>query len=123
MKVFVPITILCLLAILAWGQVYYTNNVTRAEAIRAASRLKVGTWQEDVEKRLSTNGLRDSIGVGAQVGWNRCYGLSDGSSLILDYSARIIPTDGLWGQHGILQSACIASNSVTIAQIALTNTP
>ena len=123
MKAVIIITGFSLLAVLAFGQVYYTNDVTRAQAIRAASRLKVGMWQEEVEKQLSTNGLRYSIGVGAQVGWNRCYGLSDGSSLVLDYRVRILSTNGLWGDHGVLQSACIASNSVTIAQIALTNAP
>ena len=123
MKAVVIITSFCLLAVLALGQVYYTNDVTRAEAIRAASRLKIGMWQEAVEKQISTNRLRDSIGCGAQVGWNRSYGLSDGSSLVLDYRVRILSTNGLWGDHGILQSACIVSNSVTIAQIALTNAP
>ena len=123
MKAVVIITSFCLLAVLALGQVYYTNDVTRAEAIRAASRLKVGMWQEVVEKQLSTNGLRDSIGCGAQVGWNRSYGLSDGSSLVLDYRVRILSTNGLWGDHGILQRAWIASNSVTIYEIALTNAP
>ena len=57
MKAIIIITSFCLLTVLALGQVYYTNEVTRAEAIRAASRLKVGMWQEDVEKQLSTNGL------------------------------------------------------------------
>jgi hypothetical protein len=123
MKAIVIITSLCLLTVLALGQVYYTNDVSRAEAIRAASQLKVGMWQEAVEKQLSTNGLRDSIGCGAQVGWNRSYGLSDGSSLVLDYKVRILSTNGWWGDHGILLSACIASNAVTIYRIPLTNAP
>jgi hypothetical protein len=123
MKAVIIITSFCLLTVLALGRVYYTNDVTRAEAIRAASRLKVGMWQEDVERQLSTNGLRDSIGCGAQVGWNRSYGLSDGSSLDLDYRVRILSTNGWWGDHGILQRAWIASNSVTIYEIARTNAP
>src|SRR5262249_15590398 len=100
MKAVTIISGLCLLAIFALGQVYHTNNVTRAEAIRVASRLKAGMWQEDVEKQLSTNGLKDSFGVGAQVGWNRNYGLSDGSSLVLDYKARALSTNGIWGDRG-----------------------
>ena len=123
MKIFAAITCICFLAILARGQLYYTNNVTRTEAILAASQLKMGMWQEDVEKQLSTHGLSNSIGVGAQVGWNRCYGLSDGSALVLDYKVRVLSADGAWGDHGILKNACIASNSVTICQIALTNAP
>ena len=123
MKAAILFTSFCFLTILALGQVYYTNGVTRAEAIRAASRLQFGMWQEDVGKQLSTNGLRDSIGCGAQVGWNRSYGLSDGSSLVLDYRVRVLSTNGWWGDHGILQSACIASNSVVICKIVLTNAP
>ena len=123
MKAAVIITSFCLMAVLALGQVYYTNDVTRTEAIRAASRLKVGMWQEVVEKQLSTNRLRNAIGCGAQVGWNLSYGLSDGSSLVLDYRVRILSTTGLWGDHGILERASIASNSVTIYEIALTNAP
>ena len=123
MKSIIAVSSLFLLAASLWGQVYYSNNVTRVEAIRAASRLRAGMWQEDVEKQLSTNGLSGGIGTGAQAGWNWCYGLSDGSCLVLDYRMRALSTKGLWGQYGILQNACITSNSVTIAQIALPKGP
>jgi len=120
-------SLVILVGFVAWvcGQtnVYYSNNVTRAEAIRAASRLRLGMWEEHASKQLATNGLKYAMGVGAAVGWNRYYGLSDRSSLVLDYSARSIAPSGFWGGNGILQGAWIESNSVTLAHITLTNAP
>ena len=120
----IPATLL-LLAALVWGQtnVYWSNNVARADAVRAASQLRMGMWEEHASKQLATNGLKNTVGIGAAVGWNRYYGLSDGSSLVLDYSARYIATTGHWGGNGILQRAWIESNSVLVTQIALTNAP
>jgi len=123
MKTVILFAALLVVAALVWGQMYYSNNVTRAEAVRAASRLRAGMWEEHVSKQLATNGIKYNMAVGAVVGWNRYYGLSDGSSLVLDYSARSIPTNGLWGGNGVLQRAWIESNLVTITRIAFTNAP
>jgi len=120
------IPLLCslfLLAAFACGQVYYTNSVTRADAIKAASKLKVGMWEEDASKVLSTNGLTNAMSIGAVTGWDRCYGLSDGTSLHLDYRARSIARDGRWGGNGELRRAFIQSNGVNIVFITLTNAP
>ena len=119
---FVLVMIGIVLAI-ASSQVYSTNNVPRAEAIRVASRLRVGMWEEDASKILSTNGLKNAIGVGAVTGWDRCYDLSDGTSLHLDYRARAIARDGRWGGNGELRRAFIQSNGVNIVFITLTNAP
>jgi hypothetical protein len=108
---------------LALGQVYYTNAVTQAEAVRAASRLKVGMWEERVSSQLATNGLINSSGVGAISGWDRCYGLSDGTSLHLSYRARELARDGRWGGNGELQRAFIQSNGVNTVFIIPTNAP
>ena len=94
---------------LAFGQVYYTNAVTQAEAVRAASRLKVGMWEERASSQLATNGLINSMGVGAISGWDRVYGLSDGTSLHLSYRARELARDGRWGGNGELQRDFILS--------------
>ena len=110
-------------AAFAYGQLYYTNNITRAGAIKAASRLRVGMWEEDASKILSTNGLTNAMGVGAISGWDRCYGLSDGTSLHLDYRARAPAKDGRWGGNGELRRAFIQSNGVNIVFITLTNAP
>jgi len=123
MKAIALVSSLLMLAALACGQVYYTNNVTRAEAITVASKLKVGMWEENASKILSTNGLKNAMGVGAVTGWDRCYGLSDGTSLHLDYRAREIARDGRWGGNGVLQRAFIQSNGVNIVFITLTNAP
>src|SRR5664279_1281575 len=80
----------------AWGQVFDTDNVTRVEAVKVASQLKVGMREEDASLLLATNELRNAFGVGAISGWDSCYGLSDGSSLHLSYTAREIAKDGRW---------------------------
>lgn len=103
--------------------VYGSNNVTRAVAIQAASHLRAGMWEESVTKQIATNGLNNAISAGAVVGWNSYYRLSDGSSLVLDYTARSIATNGNWGGNGLLRKAWIESNSVTLAQITFTNKP
>ncbi len=123
MKAFALLSGLFLLAALAYGQVYYTNDVTRAEAIRVASRLRVGMWEKDASKLLSTNGLKNAMGIGAITGWDRCYGLSDGASLHLDYRARELAKDGRWGGNGELRRAFIQSNGGNIVFITLTNAP
>ncbi|MBI3851651.1 MAG: hypothetical protein HY298_15445 [Verrucomicrobia bacterium] len=122
MKSIALLSSLFMLVGLAWGQVYFSNNVTRAEAVRVASHLKIGMWEEDAAKLLATNGLKHAIGVGAKTGWNRDYGLSDGCSLVLDYRARDLRPNG-WGGNGALQKAFIRSNGVTIVSITLTNAP
>jgi hypothetical protein len=123
MKAFALLLSLFLLAAFAYGQVYYTNNVSRAQAISTASRLRVGMWEEDASKILSTNGLTNAMGIGAVTGWDRCYGLSDGTSLHLDYRARSIARDGRWGGNGELRRAFIQSNGVNIFFITLMNAP
>jgi hypothetical protein len=123
MKAFALISSMFLLAAFAYGQLYYTNSVTRADAIKAASRLRVGMWEEEASEILSTNGLKNAMGVGAITGWDRCYGLSDGTSLHLDYRARELAKDGRWGGNGVLRRAFIQSNGVNIVFITLTNAP
>ena len=125
MKAIASLSTLLLLSTWVWGQsnVHYSNYVGRAEAIRVASRLKVGMWEENASKLLATNGLKYAIGVGAVAGWDQCYGLADGTSLHLDYRARAIARDGRWGGNGVLQRAFIQSNGVNIVSITLTNAP
>jgi len=125
MKRLTSLLILLTLAGLAGGQtIYYSNNVSRVEAMRvSAAQLKVGMWEEEASQRLGTNGLKYCIGVGAAGGWDRCYGLSDGSSLHLSYNARSIARNGFWGGNGVLQKAFIQSNGVNIVSITLTNAP
>ena len=123
MRVIVSFLSVLILACLAWGQVYYTNSVSQAEAIKAASRLRVGMWEEVASKQLATNGLINAMGVGAMTGWDTCYGLSDGTSLHLSYRARDLSKGGRWGGNGELQRAFIQSNSVNIVFIIPTNAP
>ena len=122
MRVIVLYFCLFVFLALAFGQVYYTNAVTQADAIRAASRLKVGMWEEQASKQLATNGLTDFMRVGGMTGWDTCYGLSDGTSLHLSYQARELK-GSLWGGNGELQRAFIQSNSVNTVFIIPTNAP
>ena len=105
------------------SNVFISNNVARADAIKAASELKLAMREEDAAKVLIRHGLTNGIAIGAVVGWRRYYYLSDGSSLALDYAARKVATNGLWGGNGSLQKAVIISNGVTVASFALTNAP
>jgi hypothetical protein len=123
MKAIVAFLVLFTGLAVAFGQVYYTNAVTQAEAIRAASRLKIGVWEEQASKQLATNGLINAMGAGAITGWDRIYGLSDGTSLHLSYRARELARDGRWGGNGELQRAFIQSNGVNIVFIIPTNAP
>ena len=120
-KLLLPI--LLVVAGLVSAQVFVSNNVARAEAIKIASHLRVGMREEDAGKFLALHGLTNAIGVGAKTGWGRFYGLPDGSSLVLDYTAREIGTNGRWGGNGLLQRAFIQSNGVNVASIGFTNAP
>lgn len=121
----VVVSYLCLFVFLALavGQVYYTNAVTQAEAIKAVSHLKVGMWEEQASKQLATNGLINAMGAGAISGWDTVYGLSDGTSLHLSYRARELARDGHWGGNGELLRAFIQSNGVNSVFIVPTNAP
>lgn len=123
MRIVVTFLVLFALLVVAFGQVYYTNAVTQAEAIRAASRLKVGMWEEQASKQLATNGLINAMGAGGITGWDTIYGLSDGTSLHLSYRARELARDGRWGGNGELLKAFIQSNGVNTVFIIPTNAP
>jgi hypothetical protein len=75
-------------------------------------------WEEHAATQLATNGLKYTIGIGSAAGWSRYYVLSDGSSLVLDYTARGIATNG---GNGTLQKTWIESKSVTAVRMASTN--
>jgi hypothetical protein len=118
------LAIFFLMARLASGQVYWSNNVPSKQAIRIASRFHIGMWEEDVTKILQTNGINYAISVGANSGWTRGYGLSDGFCLALNYTARAFPTNGgWWGGNGLLQAASIQSNGVDVFSISLAKAP
>jgi len=123
MKTLMSILAVLLLLGVATAQVFVTNNVTRAAAIKVASQLRVGMWEEDASKLVAKHSLTNAVGIGAVAGWGRFYTLADGTSLVLDYRAREIARDGRWGGNGELQRAFIQSNGVNIVFITLTNTP
>jgi hypothetical protein len=121
-----PISIFLLSSFLAISgfvsaQVFFTNNVGRGTAIIVASRLNVGMKEEDASKLLAQNGLTNGIGLGAMTGWGRFYSLTDGSSLVLDYTAREVRFP--WGGNGSLQRAFIQQNGSNIISITITNKP
>jgi hypothetical protein len=105
------------------AQVFLTNSVSRAEAIKVASQLKVDMREEDAGSFLAKHGLTNSMSVGAAGGWGRFYQLTDGSSLMLDYTARELALNGHWGGNGLLQKAFIQSNGSNIVSIPLRRRP
>ena len=78
-----------MLVILALGgavsaQVFVTNSVTRAAAIKVASQLRAGMSEKDASKFVAKHGLTNAVGLGAMTSWGRFYSLTDGSSFVLD---------------------------------------
>jgi len=108
------------LAAFASAQVRFTNSVTKAGAIKAASQLEGGMWEEETGKALATNGLTNFmiLEMGAQC--YREYTLVDGNTLILDYAAQVVTKDGRWAGRGLLQKATITStNNFSLIPITL----
>jgi hypothetical protein len=112
---------LLLLANLLAAQVYYSNNVPRALAIKAAASLKNGMWEESAVQHLRRSGLTNYLSVGCKTSWYRYYGLADGSDLVVYYYAReALP--GYWGGNGLVQRAFIREGTNEIS-ITITNRP
>jgi hypothetical protein len=106
----------------AGAQTFFTNRIGSAQAIKVASRLKIGMSEGVVDRFLETNGLTGGCTVGGIHGGTRFYLLSDGCFLDLEVSARSMSTDLGWSNR-ILRAAWIQSNDVKITSIALTNRP
>ncbi len=123
MRALVFLFSILVLAGLVSAQVFVSNNVTRAEAIKVASHLRVGMSEEDAGKFVANHGLTNAVGLGALTGWSLFYSLTDGSSLVLEYRPRAMTTNHWWEGKGILEKAFIQSNRVNIVSITLTNVP
>ena len=106
----------------AFAQRFPTNNVGRAEAVKAASRLHVGMKEEAAAKLLASSGLKSGGSVGCSVSWTRFYLLADGCTLDLRIAPKQVRADGRWAD-GLLESACISSNGSKFVSITLTNAP
>ena len=120
-----PLPLLAVLALAGAvsAQVFVSNVVTRAEAIKVASQLRVGMSEEDASKFVAKHGLTNAVGLGAMTSWGRFYSLTDGTSLVLDYRARPMTTNHWWEGKGVLEKALIQSNSVNVLSITFTNVP
>ena len=121
-------TLLCLAF---WGSVnclyaqqFPTNQVSQAKAVQIASRLWVGMKEEEVAVAVDKrNRLKSGGDVGDSIGWTRFYLLSNGCFLDLSMDPKQVRNDGKWPWNGLLKSASIQSNGVTIVSITLTNAP
>lgn len=118
-----PLLTVLAFAGLVSAQVYLTNNVTVAEAIKVASQLRVGMSEADTGKFVAKHGLTNTVAIGALVGWGSFYNLSDGSSLVLNYRPQPMNTNMWWEGKGLLKEAFIQSNGVNIISITFTNRP
>ncbi len=103
------------------AQVFVSNAVTRAEAIKVASQLRGGMSEENASEFVGKHGLTNAVGMGADSGWGRFYLLTDGSNLVLDYGMRSMFTNDWWEGKGVLERAYIQSNGVNILSITFTN--
>jgi len=76
------------------GKVVATNSLTQPEVVRIASSLRIGMSEEEASWVLATNKLYSTMSTKAGAGWSAYYSLSNGCSLVLDYTARNNPTNG-----------------------------
>jgi hypothetical protein len=102
------------------GVIVFTNMLTQEETLRIASLLNYGMPEEDAAWVLATNKLYSTLTVGAGTGRSAYYSLSNGCSLVLDYSLNQTNNGSLAG-NGRLEKAFIQSNGVNIIPITLTN--
>jgi hypothetical protein len=105
------------------GVIVVSNTLSEAEVIKIVSHLRVGMREEDAAAFLWTNKLASTFSVGAITEWDAVYTLSNGCSLHLDYRARNIRPNGVWGGNGSLAGAFIQSNGVNIKPIPLKGVP
>lgn len=96
------------------AQIYSTNTLGPAQAIKIASQMKKGWSEVDVNQFMATNKLFSGISVGDNFAWGEFFDLSDNCSLHLDFNGNN------WGRDGSsLQAAYIQSNLVDIISIPL----
>jgi hypothetical protein len=104
----------------AYAQRFPTNDISQAQAINIASKLRVGMTHEQMAKIIERqNGLKGGMGVGSPIsGWTYFYVLSNGCSLDLEFGPKGLSTN-FW-----LTTASIRKMSgETIVTIPLTNAP
>jgi hypothetical protein len=104
----------------AYAQRFPTNNITQAQAIKIASKLRVGmTHNQMVNVVERQNGLKGGMGVGSPIsGWTYFYLLSNGHRLDLRFDPKGLSTN-FW-----LTTASIRKMSgEMILTIPLTNAP
>ena len=122
MKAVAIISSLILLATSALGQSNWTNMVNSAKAAEVASQLSIRMSERDAIMLLQTNNLTRGIGIpdGSMRNLMWDYYLSDGSILCLSFSGSTTATNV---GSGLLKSAFIRSNGVTVLSIKLKNEP
>ncbi len=103
------------------GVIVITNMLTQEETLRIASHLNYGMPEEDAAWLLATNKLYSTLTAGVSAGRSAYYSLSNGCSLVLDYSVSESHTNGSLVENARLEKAFIQSNGVNIITIALTN--
>ncbi len=105
------------LGLLALGQIFGTNQVTRKEAVKIASQLRVGMDELDAMRFLETNGLSVGCTVGGALHGTRFYILSDNSELQLEIDIR----PGTFTNRVMKSASILQYGKVT--SITLTNRP
>jgi hypothetical protein len=129
--------VLLVTAMPSMAQRFPTNSIDSAQAIKLASRLRLGMREQEIAKVLDEqSGLKFGGKVGDRIGWTRFYLLADGCSLHLQMDPKeVLPmsfkfegtniagVSNMWGGNGLLRSAYLQSNGTRIASITLTNAP
>lgn len=94
------------------------NEVDRKQTAEIASLLTLGMREEDAEKLLLQNGIKNTGKVGCSHGWTSGFDLSDRCHLFLHIAPKQARADGAW-TDGLLQGADIQSNGAKIVSIKL----
>ena len=100
-----------------------TNLLTTEQALKVASRLKLGMREKDATILLERGGLRcDLVRLGGGFHWANYCELAGKRSLALEFK-KSPGKIGHW-EDGLLQAAYItAGNGIKVVSISLTNAP
>jgi hypothetical protein len=99
-----------------------TNKLNQTQAIQVVSQLRYGMKWGDAAMILENKGLKSMGRAGTSLGWTHFYQLSDGCTLNVDIAPERARAYDVQAE-GLLQSASIVSNGITVVSIKLMDAP
>jgi hypothetical protein len=97
-----------------------TNQITKAEAIRIASKLVYDMSDKEAVRFLNQHGLvMDRPPGGDPVGSSLAFGLADGGTLVLDFHLSPVGRDEKWVIGGLAAASVCNWNNEVVTKIRL----